>query len=119
MKERLEGILLELNDVYSQLKTSQREYFEASERYIQTKQILETQKAGGIANGQITGKNADERESSARALIPGLFLDYGEAFDKERKAKFLLDSAYTSVELVRSRLRVLELLVKLETSNGN
>ena len=117
-RERLEGLLLEVNNCYTQLQTSQREYFEASELALKAKQKLETERLTGMANGSIFGKNADEREACAREIIPGLFLDYGEAQDKERGAKFLLDSSMVTVELSRARLRIFELLVKGLEDNG-
>ena len=110
--ERLEGLLLEVNNCYMQLQTSQREYFEASELALKAKQKLETERLTGMANGSIFGKNADEREACAREILGNLFVAYGEAQDKERGAKFLLDSSFTTVELTRAKLRIMELLCK-------
>ena len=113
MSERLEAQLRELDDVYSDLEKSSQKLFEASELSLKAKQKLEIERLTGMANGSIFGKNADEREACAREVIPGLFLDYGEAQDKERTAKHDFDRTYLNVELSRSRLRVYELLVKV------
>ena len=111
MTERLEGMLLELNSVYSILQTNQRDYYETSEKAIKAKHKLETERLIGLANGTISGKNSDERDASAREVIGELFVAHGKSQDDERGAKFLLDSSAMSVECTRARLRVLELLI--------
>ena len=118
MSERLEEQLRELDGVYADLEKSSQKLFEASELFLKAKQKLETERLTGMANGSIFGKNADEREACAREVIPGLFLDYGEAQDTERIAKHDFDQAFLKVELSRARLRILELLVKVEVGNG-
>ena len=117
-RERLEGLLLEVNNCYMQLQTNQREYFEASELALKAKEKLEVKKVMSLYDGTITGKNTDEREGAARTIFPELFVAYGEAHDKELGAKFLLDSSIVTVELSRARLRIFELLVKGLENNG-
>ena len=118
MKSRLEGLLTEVEEVYVELEGQSDKLFDASELAIKSKQKLEIGRLTGMANGSIFGKNADEREACAREVIGELFTSYGEAQDTERIAKHDFDQAFLKVELSRARLRILELLVKVEVGNG-
>ena len=91
-----------------------QEMFHASEKVIKLKKQLTEKKAEGIMSREISGKNADDREASARVYMPELFVAMGEAEDEERKCQFELDIANCDLEIARFRLRLLEILSKGE-----
>jgi hypothetical protein len=98
-----------IQDAYQELTTARDELYSAGEMVIQTKNLVDNMRAEKIANGEIVGKNEDERKAKARELLSGI---YGmlEGYEKsEREARRNFDTATYRVEMVRALLRLEEL----------
>jgi hypothetical protein len=98
-----------IQDAYQELTTARDELYSAGEMVIQTKNVADNMRAEKIANGEIVGKNEDERKAKARELLAGI---YGmlEGYEKgEREARRNFDTATYRVEMVRALLRLEEL----------
>ena len=116
--ERLETLLSEARSVYDNYNNIRDDLFKASEITVKLKKQIADQKAKGLADGSIFGKNVDERDASAREFIGDLYVKAGQAEDDEREIKNEFDHQASLVEFIRFRLRIMELLCKVASDNG-
>ena len=99
---------IEINQVYSSLIIARNGYREAGEEAITLKTALDIVRAEKILAGTITGKNAEEREASARAQLAEMYDQLERAEHAERYAKCVLDCANIEID----RVKLLVLLLK-------
>jgi hypothetical protein len=99
-----------IQDAYQELTTARDELHSVGEMVIQAKNLVDNLRAEKIANGEIIGKNEDERKAKARDLLAGHYALL-EGYEKsEREARRNFDTATYRVEMVRALLRLDELL---------
>jgi len=96
----------EVREAHAALRQALEAALEATLRHRRAKEALEAAIARGIVAGEITGRNAEEREARARALYPELFRALLEAEEELTRAKFRL-------EVARSRVQEAEILAGL------
>lgn len=83
--------------------------YDAAEKVITTKNNLENKKAAAIASGQITGKNAEEREANTRVMFQAEYREVEEAERMQRAARSRFDAAALQLDYVKTMIRILEL----------
>ena len=96
----------EVREAYANLRQALERVLEATLRHRRAKEALEMAIARGITAGEVSGKNAEEREAKARTLYPTLFQNLLEAEEELTRAKFRL-------EMAKARTREVEVLVNL------
>lgn len=87
--------------------------FQTGENAIHAKDVFEKARLDALLNGSIIGKNADEREASAREFLKPLIDQLSVRQAQERRARYDFDQAMRSVEKVRSLLRLMEITSKI------
>ena len=112
MDERLEYCLKQAETAYTLLNKSRLELFRDSETVLKLKQELSAKKAQGLSEGYISGKNADEREASAREYMGDVYVALGSAEDELRHSESDYQFSLDRVAMQRFHLRVLELLCR-------
>lgn len=101
---------LEITKGYELLETAIQGLYEAGENETGARATLETRRLAGLADGTIEGKNADQREASARQVLEAEYLALEHAERTCRSARLVCDLARLEVERVRAQLRLAELL---------
>lgn len=105
---------------YHQAMLAREAFFIASEKAIQLRAQIEQQRLFSLADGRITGKNAEEREACARKLFADDYYALSEAERDERYTKFDLDQAQARIEMIRCQLRLEESISRsVEEIYGN
>ncbi|MHB8961980.1 MAG: hypothetical protein ACYC5K_02385 [Saccharofermentanales bacterium] len=94
---------------YDTVTLASESLFKAGEKSIDAKDILENARLEALTNGSIVGKNADEREASAKALLKPLYDQLTESQEHERHMRYLFDQATRHLAKVRDLLRLAEI----------
>ncbi|BCX05285.1 MAG: hypothetical protein KatS3mg053_3223 [Candidatus Roseilinea sp.] len=97
-----------IGDAYEQLKQARSALWEATERAIRARLMLEKERAARLMTGEITGKNESEREARARELLHSLYESVEAAEAEERRARLEYDLTKLEVERVEALLRWLK-----------
>ena len=98
-----------INAAFQGLAETTDEYATAEQAKIKAKSELDIEKANGLADGSITGSNADKREASAREAIPEWYAAFDHVDSWAKEAKLALDLARIEVERVKTLLRLMEI----------
>lgn len=102
----------QISKVYTNLINVKLKFFDATESAIKARYELEIEKLRRLKNGEIFGKNEDERKASAHEVLWSQYEITEEAEQEEREARFNLDIAQTEVEMTRMLLRAEELIAQ-------
>lgn len=106
MEEKLSA---DLEAAVKDLASAQLALFNAAEDVIHKKNILENRKAQALASGQITGKNAEEREANTRVMFQTEYRETEEAERLQRAARSRYDAAALQLDFIKTTIRILEL----------
>ena len=88
--------LEDIKQLYQELNERILDYAEAEVKVEQTKSIIEQKKSSMIVNGEISGKNAEERAANTWVAIP----EYDELVLREQAARF----TRASLEVAKNKL---------------
>ena len=99
----------EINKAYDKLSKATNAAFEVGQIAIAARVALDTAKLQGLADGTISGKNADMREASAREVLAEIYASAEAADEAAKETRHTLDLARIEVERVRALLRLAEL----------
>lgn len=99
----------EINMAKESLKKATVLHQDIASKLARTKADLETAKAQGLATEQITGKNAELREASARELLGKMYDEVDRLQYEYDKTKLALDIARIEDSRINMLLRFMEL----------
>lgn len=100
-----------LESAYKHLKKAQVDYYLSAKLYEEAKTHLDQLKIMETASGLIVGKNATEREASAREHLGAAYQYVTDAKDKSGGDKVRLTLAQLSVDHVRALIRIEEIKI--------
>jgi len=99
----------DVRNAYAALYDAMIVYNRAAKELVDAKRKLESERADAISRGMITGKNAEEREASARSVCAPRYTWLEEAETAERLARDTLDTAKLEVEMIRLLVRLISI----------
>ena len=108
-----------LTKAYNTLATTTEIYSIASCDYAATKTKLETTVAKAKFDEIVVGKNAEQRDASARANFPQLYEDLEVDEEVMATAKLNMDLSSIEKSRVLSLLRLAEVLTQAEANEHN
>lgn len=100
-----------VKSAYDQVRQTTERLWNATERELAAKTMLEKTKAQMLADGTIQGKNAELREASARDILHSQYTALELAEETVRKARLDFDLARIDLEEMRTLLRLAEVTV--------
>ncbi|MHA2201757.1 MAG: hypothetical protein ACXABN_17940 [Candidatus Thorarchaeota archaeon] len=98
---------------FSSVEVTRAELYGATEVLEKSKQIFEGKKALAIYNGEIEGKNVEQREASTAILLNQELDELGKAESVYRKARYEHDLATYNLSRVKAILRLIEAEARL------
>lgn len=101
-------LMEEVRTAFAEYGMAIHRYRDASIRRARAREALKEALARGLLSGEITGRNAEEREAQARRLYPHLYRELAEAEEELLEAQARLD-------FTRARTEEVSLLVRLAT----
>ena len=104
----------EITATYGTLDCALRTAHKCGEKAIAAKAALETARAEATLAGRIDGKNEALREAAARLVLAGEYEAADTAVERARLARHELELARLSVEELKARLRLAELLAQTQ-----
>jgi hypothetical protein len=105
------GLTLAFDKAYEARETL---YF-ATENYEKAKLIRDQKQALAIYNGEIEGKNVEQRQAHAEILLITEISQENEAAEVLRDAKLTYDLAMLELSRAKSMLRLLEAMAGIES----
>ena len=108
-----------LEVAYAQLKKVQVNHYLAEKTTKEAGAHLNKLKLEGIASGEVQGKNATEREASAREKYAIAYQYFEDAEDKAAGERLRLDLARLNVELCRALIRLEEINIGRLPNDGH
>jgi flagellar biosynthesis/type III secretory pathway protein FliH len=110
---------MELNELEQAFVTASAEItvarenlFDASEKVIHARELLESAKMEAMQSGRVDGKNETERKAQLVEQTHAEIERLSEAERKERLARAVYDADMFAFDILRYRLRIAELLNK-------
>lgn len=104
----------EITATYGTLACAMKSAHKFGEKAIAAKAALETARADATLAGRIDGKNEAQREAAARLVLADEYDIAETAESRARLARHELDLARLSVEELKARLRLAELLAQAQ-----
>jgi hypothetical protein len=102
----------EIATTYEAQASALRRSFRMSEEALKAKSALEKARTVATLDGRIEGKNEAQREAAARLLLAQEYSDLESAEWHARLARHDLELTHLTVEELRLRLRLAELLAQ-------
>jgi cell division protein FtsL len=99
----------QIKQAYENLKIHTATLFSVTEIEIKAKRELEVRRLSLLAEGAITGKNAEEREACARRLLDREYKALEIAEKNTRTERTSFELARLDVECLRALLRLAEI----------
>lgn len=98
----------QINETYAELEQATGHYSAVELARINSKSAVDNMVAEALASGNVTGKNATERDANARALFEEDFHALSLAEMATHKAKLDLDIANIAVSRLKMLMRLEE-----------